>query len=93
MLVVEHASGLVLGEEDTTFEQRHGALRELLVRTIEERGVRPLGLWARRDSIADAIYPLAKCVEVHVELVEDLHALEAARPSLAQDVEVGVGAL
>jgi hypothetical protein len=93
LLVVEHESGLVLGEDETTFEHRYGALRELLVRTIEEREVRPLGLWARRESIADAAYPLAKCAEIHIELVEDLHALEAARPSLTHDIAVGVGAI
>jgi hypothetical protein len=93
LLIVEHDSGLVLGEDEATYEHRHGALRELLVRTIEERGVRPLGLWARRDSIADAVYPLAKCTEIHVEFVEDLHALEAARPSITHDIKIGVGAL
>jgi hypothetical protein len=92
LLLVEHGSGLVLGEDEATHELRHGAMRELLVRTIEEKGVRPLGLWARRDSIADAVYPLAKCAEIHVELVEDLHALEAARPQLTHDIEVNVGA-
>ncbi len=93
LLAVDQESGRVVGEDAVPYEQRHRGLRELLVRAMEEEAMRPVGIWARRDTIADALYPLASCAELHVERVAGLRAMDAAHLMATTGVEVGVGAL
>ncbi len=84
LLVVDQTSGMVLKRDVAEHAERHVALRELVLETMEAEGRRPESIWVRREGLADCLFTLAECLDIALELVPSLIALDARRLRLAE---------
>ena len=97
LLVVDQPTGLVLQRDMADHEDRHQALRELVLRTMEAEGRKPESIWVRREGVADSFFTLAECLDIELEFVPSLIALDSRRIRLGstsdgrEAAELGVG--
>jgi len=82
MMVVDHASGFILGQEMMTPEEHLVELADRFVSLAEMLNVLPAELWVRRQVVYSLLEPFTSRLGVKLYLVNELVAVKEAQTAL-----------
>ncbi len=82
MMVVDHMSGFILGQEMMTPEEHLVELADRFVSLVEMINVLPAEIWVRREVVYSLLEPFTSYLGIRLRLVDELSALREAQRAL-----------